>query len=131
MGRLAGAAADLGGIIASTVSEDSTSSTRREESFYGRVLPAPMTRLRKGGNRVHLKLSAFKRYRPQILNFLSLGAGGTIGIAIAYIFVPSLFSSPEDMKPTEWLLMWWLLCALWTIILGASKIFMPMQDKER
>ena len=71
-----------------------------------------------------------KKYRPQILNFLSLGAGGTIGIAIAYIFIPSFFNSPEDMQPTEWLLMWWLLCAFWTIVLGAFKSFVPKHDKE-
>ena len=72
-----------------------------------------------------------KKYRPRILHFLGLGAGGTIGIASAYIFIPSFFNSPEDLQPTELLLMWWLVCAFWTIVFGALRNFMPKDDKDR
>lgn len=131
MGRLAEGAAGLGNAIASNGSEDSISSTRRRESCCGKAWLPPMPRPQNRENRVHTKLSAFKRYRPRILNFLSLGAGGTVGIAVAYFFIPSLFNSPEDMQPGEWLVMWWLLCAFWTVSLSAFRIFMPKQDKER
>jgi len=57
--------------------------------------------------------------------FLYFGLGGTIGVALIYIFKPAFLSNSITNDPgrlLEWLLVWWLVSFIGGLSLGQLKI---------
>ena len=69
--------------------------------------------------------------RPTALYY---GLGGTLGVAIIYIFKPPFLSSNITDNPArllEFLLIWWLISFIAALLLGQLKITSRESDKDK
>lgn len=66
--------------------------------------------------------------RPTCLYY---GLGGTLGIAIIYIFKPPFFSfiANDPARLLEYLLMWWLISLIGALVTGQLKIAGRKSDR--
>ena len=60
------------------------------------------------------------------------GLGGTLGIAIIYIFKPPFFPSnaTDPARLLEFLLIWWLISFIGALVMGQLKLTSPKSDKD-
>ncbi len=71
-----------------------------------------------------------KKHRPRILTFLNFGAGGTITIAMVYLF-RTVFLEQTFSSPAGWLLVWWFVSGLGAVFIGPFKVFEPKHPNNK
>ncbi|MDE0463318.1 MAG: hypothetical protein OXH93_12960 [Caldilineaceae bacterium] len=84
-----------------------------------------MTAARDAGKKE--RREKWKKYRPWILSTLTYGIASTVGVGILYLFSlygPDVYGSRglfEHLRPVDYVLIWWIVSALFELRLGLFK----------